>query len=230
MVFVNRSPTTTGKSRFGVCTALQMMMDCLLKQRLSLPVVRYFPRCFSSKRKNGKCKKSSSLRKQWQKRQERDIFVKEAAAGGFRSRASFKLQGINDKFRIIKPGNRVIDLGAAPGSWSQVAAQLVFGKHGGTEGCVIAVDLELMELLPQVSFIRGDFTDERTKQMIYGLTKDEKFDVVLSDMAPKFSGSPSLDRDRQAFLVEDAYEFAGESVFCLQHLIPLKVMFICHTS
>ena len=141
----------------------------------------------------------------WRQRQERDVYVDQANRDGWRSRAVFKLEQINAKDRILKPGAVCVDLGAAPGSWSQLAAQLV-----RPNGRVIAVDLLDMPPIPGVEFLLGDFTEPETLAALRELVGDAKIDLVLSDMAPNISGTRAMDQPRSMALIEEALLFAEE--------------------
>jgi len=141
----------------------------------------------------------------WRQRQERDIYVEQAVKLGYRSRAVFKLQQINDKERLLRPGAVCVDLGAAPGGWSQLAARLV-----GSKGRVIALDLLEMEPIPGVEFLRGDFTSAETVAALKDKLGGTQVDLVLSDMAPNISGNRAMDQPRSMALVEEALLFAEE--------------------
>jgi 23S rRNA (uridine2552-2'-O)-methyltransferase len=151
-----------------------------------------------------KDKRKSQSSKQWLERQLNDPYVQRAKREGFRSRAAFKLMEIDDKHHIFKPGGRVVDLGAAPGGWSQVAARRV-----GERGRVVGIDLLEMEALPGVEFAPIDFLDpaapDRLKAML-----DGPADVVLSDMAANATGHRATDHLKIMALVEAAAQFAGE--------------------
>jgi 23S rRNA (uridine2552-2'-O)-methyltransferase len=142
----------------------------------------------------------------WLERQLNDPYVARAKSEGFRSRAAYKLAEIDDKARFLKKGARVIDLGAAPGGWSQVAAQRVGAPR---EGRVVAIDPLAMDALPGVSFAQGDFLDpaapEQLKAMLGGPA-----DVVLSDMAANATGHRQTDHLKIMALVEAAADFARE--------------------
>ena len=138
-----------------------------------------------------------------------DQYVKRANAEGFRSRAAYKLQQIDAKDRLLKPGMTVVDLGAAPGGWSQVAAKAV-----GPRGRVIALDLLDMGPVAGVTVIRGDFQEQETLERVEQALNGEPVDLVLSDMAPNISGIASADQARAIGLAELALEFA------LKHLKP----------
>jgi 23S rRNA (uridine2552-2'-O)-methyltransferase len=155
--------------------------------------------------KTGKSRSLSS--KLWLERQLNDPYVERARREGYRSRAAFKLAEINDKHRLIKPGAKVVDLGAAPGGWSQVAAQRAFAAEG--RGRVVAIDLLDMPAIPGVEFLQLDFLDpsapDKLKAMLGGPA-----DLVLSDMAANATGHRKTDHIRIMALAEAAAEFAGE--------------------
>ena len=150
-------------------------------------------------------KKSSS--RAWLKEHHDDIFVQRAQKEGYRSRAVYKLLEINDKDQILRRGMSVLDLGSAPGGWSQVAAKLV-----GEAGRVVASDILSMDALPDVVFVQGDFTEQETYDRIVALLNDKPLDVVLSDMAPNMSGMPEVDQPRAMYLVELATELAERAL------------------
>jgi len=141
----------------------------------------------------------------WRQRQERDIYVEQANRSGWRSRAVFKLEQIQDKERLLKPGTLCVDLGSAPGSWSQLAARLV-----GATGRVIAIDLVEMEPIPGVEFVQGDFTAPETLQTLRNLVGPNPVDLVMSDMAPNMSGNRTMDQPRSLALLDEAFAFAKE--------------------
>jgi 23S rRNA (uridine2552-2'-O)-methyltransferase len=147
--------------------------------------------------------------KDWMKEHLADGYVKRAKAEGMRSRAAYKLEEIAARDRLLAPGMLVVDLGAAPGGWSQVAAQRV-----GARGRVVALDLLEMVSLPGVTFIRGDFNDDGVLAELERLLGGQKVDLVLSDMAPNISGVPASDQARSIGLAELALDFA------LKHLKP----------
>jgi 23S rRNA (uridine2552-2'-O)-methyltransferase len=132
-----------------------------------------------------------------------DPYVKRANAEGFRSRAAYKLQQIDAKDKLLQPGMIVVDLGAAPGGWSQVAAKAV-----GSSGRVIAVDLLEVPQVPGVKVICGDFSEETTLEALDNAMEGEPADLVLSDMAPNMSGIASVDQARAIGLAELALDFA----------------------
>ena len=141
--------------------------------------------------------------KAWMREHVTDQYVKRANAEGFRSRAAYKLQQIDAKDRLLKPGMTVVDLGAAPGGWSQVAAKAV-----APQGRVIALDLLEMTEVPGVKVICGDFQEQETLERVEQALAGERVDLVLSDMAPNMSGIASADQARAIGLAELALEFA----------------------
>jgi 23S rRNA (uridine2552-2'-O)-methyltransferase len=149
-------------------------------------------------------KSRSKSSREWLKRQHNDDYVKRAVAEGYRSRAAYKLQEINARDKIFRPGMTVVDLGAAPGGWSQVACQLV-GK-----GNVIAIDLLTIDPIDGVDIIIGDFREAEVQQEVINKLDGRKVDLVISDMAPNFSGIRDVDLPRAVYLVEIAFEFAQE--------------------
>ena len=146
-------------------------------------------------------KKGSSRR--WMHEHLSDEFVKKAQKEGYRSRAVYKLLEIVEKKAIIRNGDKVLDLGAAPGGWSQVAAKLV-----GSQGKVIASDILPIELIDGVDFLQGNFTEQSVYDDLLVMTDGAKVDVVLSDMAPNMSGQLSVDQPKSMYLAELAIEMA----------------------
>lgn len=140
----------------------------------------------------------------WLKEHHADQFVKRSKEDGYRSRASYKLLELDRQDKLLKPGMTIVDLGAAPGGWSQVATAKLDGR-----GRVIACDLLEMDALPDVEFVKGDFTDEATYQELLDLLDEGKADLVISDMAPNMSGVKSADMIRAMYLVELAADFAS---------------------
>ncbi|MEN8166807.1 MAG: 23S rRNA (uridine(2552)-2'-O)-methyltransferase RlmE [Pseudomonadota bacterium] len=151
--------------------------------------------------------KRSKSSRQWLDRQFNDDYVKRAQKEGYRSRAVFKLLEIQEKDRILKPGMRVVDLGAAPGGWSQVVRNLV-----GEKGQVIALDLLEMEPIAGVTHIQGDFREPGPLDELRKVLAGERVDLVISDMAPNVTGMTSVDQPRAMYLCELALEFARESL------------------
>jgi len=141
----------------------------------------------------------------WLKEHVNDRFVKQAQKDGYRSRASYKLLELNDKDKLIKPGMLVIDLGSAPGGWSQIAGELV-----GEQGKLIASDILPMDPLPDVEFIQGDFTEESVFNQIMAAIAGRPVDVVISDMAPNLSGISSADQAASIYLIELALDMAQQ--------------------
>jgi 23S rRNA (uridine2552-2'-O)-methyltransferase len=144
----------------------------------------------------------------WLERQLNDPYVAAAKREGYRSRAAFKLIGIDDKHRVLKPGKRVVDLGAAPGGWSQVAAERVRAVEG--RGQVVAIDLLPMEPIAGVEFIELDFMDPSAPTRLKAMLREGRTDVVLSDMAAQGTGHARTDHLRIMGLAEAAAEFACE--------------------
>lgn len=145
----------------------------------------------------------SKTSKSWMKEHVNDPYVQRAKAEGYRSRAAYKLMELDARDRLLGPGRVVVDLGATPGGWAQVAAAKV-----GPKGKVIGVDLLEMEPLPGVTFIRGDFTTDETLAELDAALAGRPVDLVLSDMAPNISGVPSSDAPRMIYLNELAADFA----------------------
>lgn len=142
----------------------------------------------------------------WLERQLNDPYVKEARKQGFRSRAAFKLSEIDDKYKFLKPGGRVVDLGAAPGGWSQVASQRVKAEEG--RGKVVAIDMHGMDPIPAVTIFKKDFYDEDAPQLLIDALGGEKADCVLSDMASHATGHRQTDHINIIALAEAGYDFA----------------------
>jgi 23S rRNA (uridine2552-2'-O)-methyltransferase len=155
--------------------------------------------------KSGKGRTLSS--KLWLERQLNDPYVARAKREGFRSRAVYKLAEIDDKAHFLKPGGKVVDLGAAPGGWSQLAAKRVGAEQG--KGRVVAIDILKMDAVPGVDFLELDFLDEKAPQVLRDVL-DGPADVVLSDMAANATGHRQTDHLKIMALVEMAAEFAGE--------------------
>lgn len=134
-----------------------------------------------------------------------DVWVKRRWADGYRSRASYKLIEIDDRDRLLKKGAGVVDLGAAPGGWSQVAAARV-----GSSGRVVATDILEMDPVGGVDFIQGDFTEEATLHAMLEALDGQPVDLVLSDMAPNMSGQAAIDQPGAMYLVELALDMAQQ--------------------
>ena len=155
--------------------------------------------------KAGSGRTSSSRR--WLERQLNDPYVARAKRDGYRSRAAYKLSEIDDKFHFLKPGRVVVDLGAAPGGWSQVAAKRVGAERG--QGRVVGIDILDMDPLPGVEFLHFDFLDADAPARLHTMLGG-KADVVLTDMAANATGHRRTDHLRTMALVEAAAEFARE--------------------
>ncbi len=145
--------------------------------------------------------KSSS---RWLQEHFNDPFVKRAQAEGWRSRAAFKLAELIERDRLLQPGRVVVDLGAAPGGWSQMVRE----KLGDT-GRVLALDILPMQPIAGVDFIEGDFREEAVLQQLQDLLGDDRVDLVLSDLAPNLSGVATVDQPRAMYLAELAADFAA---------------------
>jgi 23S rRNA (uridine2552-2'-O)-methyltransferase len=133
----------------------------------------------------------------WLQEHVNDPYVKQAQKDGYRSRSSYKLIELNDKDRLIRPGMLIMDLGSAPGGWSQVAGKLV-----GEKGRVLATDILPMDSIKNVDFIQGDFTDEAVFNRILEALNGAKPDLIMSDIAPNLSGIDSADQGTSMYLVE----------------------------
>jgi len=140
----------------------------------------------------------------WLREHFTDEYVRRAQAEGYRSRAVYKLLEIHEKDRLLKPGGTVVDLGAAPGGWSQLATRLV-----GQRGRVLALDVLPMEPLAGVEFIQGDFRETAVLDRLLAALGDRPVDLLLSDMAPNTSGIKAVDQPRGLYLSELALDFAG---------------------
>ena len=134
-----------------------------------------------------------------------DSFVQQAKKDGYRSRAAYKLLEVQNKDKLIKPGMRVVDLGAAPGGWSQLAAQWV-----GSRGHVYALDVLPMDSLADVTFVQGDFTEEAVLQQLLNHLGESQIDLVISDMAPNLSGMRAIDQPKVMYLAELALDLARQ--------------------
>lgn len=145
-------------------------------------------------------KRSKSSRR-WLEEHFSDSYVKKAQQAGLRSRASFKLTDLDDKYKLFKPGMWVIDLGAAPGGWSQILSPRL-----GEKGKIIAVDILDMPSIAQVCFIKGDMLEESTWETIRQCLNNQKVDWIVSDMAPNLSGNKIVDQAKSIALIESAFE------------------------
>jgi 23S rRNA (uridine2552-2'-O)-methyltransferase len=145
----------------------------------------------------------SKSSQQWMQEHFQDEYVKKAQAMGYRSRAVFKLIEIQEKDKIIKPGINIVDLGAAPGGWSEYASKIV-----GKRNKVIALDLLAIDPIDGVDFIQGDFREDEVLEQLYKVLDGEPVHLLLSDMAPNMSGSREMDQPRAIYLGELALELA----------------------
>ncbi|ROT96038.1 23S rRNA (uridine(2552)-2'-O)-methyltransferase RlmE [Marinobacter sp. R17] len=147
----------------------------------------------------------SKSSKRWLKEHFDDEYVKRSQVDGYRSRASYKLIELDDKDRFFKPGQMVVDLGAAPGGWSQVAMERI-----GHNGRVVASDILDMNPIAGVDFLQGDFTEQSVLDELLDLLGEARADVVISDMAPNMSGMPAVDIPKAMDLVELALDMAKQ--------------------
>ncbi|WP_052384103.1 23S rRNA (uridine(2552)-2'-O)-methyltransferase RlmE [Litchfieldella xinjiangensis] len=162
----------------------------------------------SATQRGANSKRSSSKTSAgWLKEHFDDQYVQRSWQDGYRSRASYKLLEIDAKDSLFSPGMTVIDLGAAPGGWSQVAAEKV-----GDKGMVVASDILEMDAVPGVAFICGDFTEESVLDEILGTVGDRPVDLVMSDMAPNMSGMAAIDQPQAMYLVELALDLARQTL------------------
>jgi 23S rRNA (uridine2552-2'-O)-methyltransferase len=151
--------------------------------------------------------KRSKSSARWLAEHAADPYVKRAHEEGWRSRAAFKLEEIDRAERLIRPGMTIVDLGAAPGGWSQYAARVLAGR-----GRVIALDVLDMPALPGVEFMQGDFSDDAVLERLRGLLGSDQVDLVLCDMAPNMMGIADVDHDRSMHLVDLAVDFAAQAL------------------
>jgi 23S rRNA (uridine2552-2'-O)-methyltransferase len=145
----------------------------------------------------GRSKSSAS----WLSRHLSDPFVKQAQKDGYRSRSAYKLIELNEKDKLIRPGMRIMDLGSAPGGWSQVAGKIV-----GDKGRILATDILPMDALRNVDFIQGDFTDEGIVQQLLDWLGGGKFDLIICDIAPNLTGIDSADQASSIYFLELALD------------------------
>ena len=161
--------------------------------------------------------KSKKVNKAWLSDHINDPYVKLAQKEGYRARAAYKLKEIDEALRLIRPGHTVVDLGSAPGAWSQYVRRKLAPEgaaSGQLNGRIIALDILPMEPIEGVEFLQGDFREESVLQQLQEMMQGKKADVVVSDMAPNLSGVESADSARVAHLIELALEFAQ------QHMKP----------
>jgi 23S rRNA (uridine2552-2'-O)-methyltransferase len=150
-------------------------------------------------------KRRSKSSARWLKEHFSDPFVQRAQSEGWRSRAAFKLEEIDQRAKLLKPGAVCLDLGAAPGAWSQYAARRVGGA-----GRVVATDILPMQELPGVEFVQGDFREPEVFDRVLGMLPGRQVDVLLSDMAPNLSGVDVIDQPRAMYLAELALDMSGQ--------------------
>lgn len=146
----------------------------------------------------------SKSSRRWLQEHFADEYVKKAQREGYRSRAVYKLEEIQQKDRLIRPGMTIVDLGAAPGGWSQYATRLLDGR-----GRIIATDILPMDSLPDVDFIQGDFRDEAVFEALLAAIGDQPVNLVMSDIAPNISGVEAVDQPSSMYLAELAVDLAG---------------------
>ena len=161
--------------------------------------------------------KSKKVNKAWLSDHINDPYVKLAQKEGYRARAAYKLKEIDEALRLLRPGHTVVDLGSAPGAWSQYVRRKLAPEgaaSGQLNGRIIALDILPMEPIEGVEFLQGDFREENVLQQLQQMMQGKKADVVVSDMAPNLSGVESADSARVAHLIELALEFAQ------QHMKP----------
>lgn len=153
----------------------------------------------------------------WIERHIHDQFVKRSKADGYRARSAYKLLELDEKEHLLRRGMTVVDLGAAPGSWSQIARERLLGRDGAVEGRIIAMDILPMEPIEGVTFLQGDFREQDVADKLSEILGGDKVDLVMSDMAPNLSGIAAADAARSMLLCELALDF------CLEHLKPSGV-------
>jgi 23S rRNA (uridine2552-2'-O)-methyltransferase len=164
---------------------------------------------------NGTLMPRSKSSHRWLQEHVNDPYVKQAQKDGYRSRSSYKLIELNEKDRLIRPGMLILDLGSAPGGWSQVAGKLV-----GEKGRVLATDILPMDPVKNVEFIQGDFTDEAVFNRILEALNGAKPDLIISDIAPNISGIESADQGSSIYLVELALDM-------VRRVLKPKGNFVC---
>lgn len=161
--------------------------------------------------------KSKKVNKAWLNDHVNDPYVKQAQKDGYRARAAYKLKEIDEQLGLIRPGDRVVDLGSTPGAWSQYVRRRLAPEGaaaGQLAGAIVAVDILPMEPIEGVHFIHGDFREDAVLEQVESALEGRAVDVVVSDMAPNLSGVASVDAARVAHLIELAVDFAS------RHLQP----------
>ena len=164
--------------------------------------------------------KKNKISKNWINKQRRDIYVRQSKVDGYRSRAAYKLIEIDEKFKILKNGISLIDIGAAPGSWSQYASKKI------KSGKIISIDLKLMDKIERTLQVQGDFTEKKNQTKIKKLIKS-KFDVVLSDMAVNTTGNKNIDSIYTGELCKEAMFFSRETLKKEGKFVSVKSPVIC---
>ena len=150
----------------------------------------------------------------WIERHINDPYVKRSKAEGYRARSVYKLLELNEKEHLLKPGLTVVDLGSAPGSWTQVVREKLIDKNGQVRGRIIAMDILPMDPIEDVYFLQGDFREESVEAQLNAMVAGGKVEAVVSDMAPNLSGVAMVDAGASLYLCELALDFA------VQHLTP----------
>lgn len=153
--------------------------------------------------------KMTKSRNAWLTRQKKDIYVQAAKKDGYRSRASYKLIELQTKYKFLKPGMKVVDLGAAPGGWSQVVIDII-----GPKGSLWALDILAIDPITNVKVIQGDFTTQEVHDKLISMLEGALLDWVVSDIAPNMSGCTAVDQPKSMDLLENVWDFAK------QHLKP----------
>ncbi len=141
----------------------------------------------------------------WYHEKKQEHFYKKAKTEGYRARSAYKLKQIQKRFQVMKPGDTVVDLGAAPGGWSQIAQEIV-GKHG----LVVGIDLQKITPLEDIVFLQGDITDKTSLTTLKRSIGNKGADIILSDMAPNISGNYSVDHARSIYLSQMAFDVAKQ--------------------
>ncbi|MDX1837780.1 23S rRNA (uridine(2552)-2'-O)-methyltransferase RlmE [Legionella taurinensis] len=149
----------------------------------------------------------SKSSKRWLQEHFDDVYVKKAQSEGYRSRAVYKLKEVDVKEHLLRPGMTVVDLGAAPGGWTQYVSQKLEGQ-----GRIVALDILPMDALPDVDFIQGDFREDEVLHQLTNLIPERSVDLLLSDMAPNMSGTAAVDIPRAMYLAELAFDFADKTL------------------
>lgn len=151
----------------------------------------------------------------WYQEKKQEHFYKKAKTEGYRARSAYKLKQIQKRFHVMKPGDIVVDLGAAPGGWSQVAQKIV-----GNQGMVVGIDLQKITPIDGIVFFKGDITDKTSLSTLKQSIGNKDADIILSDMAPNISGNYSVDHARSIYLSQQAYDVAKQ-------LLIEKGNFVC---